>query len=124
MHSPKVLNLKAKLAVLLMAALSVVMLVVGFSCGGGTMPPMGTTALGTVAVTISDPPSCAAATGAKKVPAGSFSNAWVTIRSIQAHLSATADDNSPGWQELAPQLNSAPLQVDLLHLPAQGQCLL
>src|SRR6059036_2031185 len=29
-----------------------------------------------------------------------------------------------GWQELAPQLVSAPVQVDLLHLPAKGQCLL
>jgi hypothetical protein len=51
-------------------------------------------------------------------------NVFVTIRSIQAHTSATADNNSSGWQELAPQLVSAPVQVDLLHLPASGQCLL
>jgi len=55
---------------------------------------------------------------------GTFSHAWVTIVSVKAHISSTADANSSGWQELAPQLNSAPMQVDLLNLPAQGQCLL
>jgi hypothetical protein len=49
---------------------------------------------------------------------------YVTIRSIQAHTSATADNSSSGWQELASQLVSAPVQVDLLNLPANGQCLL
>jgi len=115
---------KQKLAWLSVVALSVAMVVVGFGCGGGSTPPMVTTGTGSVVVTLSDPPSCAAPSGAAKIPDGSFSNVWITIRSIQAHISATADDNSPGWQELAPQLNSAPAQVDLLHLPAQGQCLL
>src|SRR5262249_50727789 len=115
---------KQKLAWLSVVALSVAMVVVGFGCGGGSTPPMVTTGTGSVVVTLSDPPSCAAPSGAAKMPDGSFSNVWITIRSIQAHISATADDNSPGWQELAPQLNSAPAQVDLLHLPAQGQCLL
>lgn len=55
---------------------------------------------------------------------GKFSDVWVTIVSVKAHLSATADPNSPGWQELAPQLNSAPMQVNLLKLPNSGQCLL
>jgi len=32
---------------------------------------------------------------------------------VQAHTSATADDNTAGWQELAPQLNSSPMQIDL-----------
>jgi hypothetical protein len=70
---------------------------------------------GTIHVTLTDPPSCT-------FPNGSFTHAYVTIRSVQAHTSATADDNSPGWQELAPQLNDSPMQVDLFSL--SGACLL
>lgn len=95
------------------------------SCGGGPAS-MQSLASGTVSVSISDPPSCSVQTGATAaaMPSRTFDNAWVTIVSVKAHISATADANAPGWQELAPQLNSAPMQVDLLHLPAQGQCLL
>jgi hypothetical protein len=85
------------------------------SCGGsGSSMPNGGT--GTVHVSITDPPSC-------KFPNGDFQHIYVTIRSVQAHTSATADDNTPGWQELAPQLNTQPMQIDLL---AEGQtaCLL
>jgi hypothetical protein len=71
----------------------------------------------TVNVSISDPPSCSP-------PAGSFKSVFITIRSVQAHISATAGDNSPGWVELVPELNSTPVQVDLLNLPANGACLL
>ena len=84
-------------------------------------------ASGKVTVSISDPPSCAAQIGTAPATMGqrTFSNVWVTIVSVKAHISATADANSSGWQELAPQLNSAPMQVDLLNLPASGiQCLL
>lgn len=85
---------------------------------------MQSSALGKVTLSISDPPSCAAPTGSTTAAPGSFSDVWVTIVSVKAHISATADANSPGWQELAPQLNSAPMQVDLLKLPNSGQCLL
>jgi len=87
-----------------------------WSCGGSTSlqfssaPPRGT-----VSVSISDPPSC-------KVPAGNYRNVWITIRSVQAHISATADDSSTGWQELAPNLANAPVQIDLLA--ASGGCTL
>src|SRR6266404_3001664 len=98
---------------------------------GGNPPMMQSSRMGTINVSVSDPPSCAAASSATTVPAGgtaapsgNFMNVFVTIRSIQAHTSATADNTSSGWQELAPQLVSAPMQVDLLHLPANGQCLL
>ncbi len=98
---------------------------------GGNPPMMQSSSMGTINVSVSDPPSCAAASSATTVPAGgtaapsgNFMNVFVTIRSIQAHTSATADNTSSGWQELAPQLVSAPMQVDLLHLPANGQCLL
>src|SRR5438445_247149 len=107
----------------------VVLIIIG--CGGNP-PTMQSSSMGTINVSISDPPSCAAATssatavpaGGTAAPGGSFMNVFVTIRSIQAHTSATADNTSSGWQELAPQLVSAPMQVDLLHLPANGQCLL
>src|SRR5262245_4053416 len=67
------------------------------SCGGSssTMSP----STGTIHVTLTDPPSCA-------FPNGNFDHVYVSIRSIQAHTSATASDNASGWQELAPQLNS------------------
>src|SRR5438132_2834843 len=99
---------------------------------GGNPPTMQSSSMGTINVSMSDPPSCAAATssaipvpaGGTAAPGGNFMNVFVTIRSIQAHTSATADNTSSGWQELAPQLVSAPMQVDLLHLPASGQCLL
>lgn len=71
--------------------------------GSNSAMPSGT---GTIHVSITDPPSCA-------FPNGDFDHVWVTIRSVQAHTSATATDNTPGWQELAPQLNSQPMQIDL-----------
>jgi len=73
--------------------------------------------MGTVNVSLSDPPSCTP-------PNGDFQSVFVSIRSVQAHISSTANDNSSGWQELAPQLNTTPVQLDLLHLPQSGQCLL
>jgi hypothetical protein len=110
----------------------IVVAVVVISCGG-TASVMQSQGMGTVNLSISDPPSCAASSsgataaapvGGTAAPAGTFMHVYVTIRSIQAHISATADANSDGWQELAPQLVTAPLQVDLLNLPANGQCLL
>jgi Domain of unknown function (DUF4382) len=112
---------------------SMTVLLVAFAVGcGGNVTFMQNQGMGTLGVTISDPPSCMAATtgaaavtpGGTAAPSGTFTSVFVTIRSIQAHISATADPSSSGWQELAPQLVAAPLQVDLLHLPANGQCLL
>jgi hypothetical protein len=71
---------------------------------------------GTINVSITDPPSC-------KFPNGAFQHVYITIRSVQAHTSATADDNTPGWQELAPQLNTQPMQIDLFAA-GQTACLL
>jgi hypothetical protein len=86
------------------------------SCGGSHSSSSGTPT-GSAILSISDPPSCAG-------PSGSFKSVFVTIRSVQAHTSVSANDNSPGWQELAPQLNSQPVQLDLLNLPNNGACLL
>ncbi len=39
---------------------------------------------------------------------------FVTVRGIEANPSATADEKSPDWQELAPKLVTQPVQMDLL----------
>jgi hypothetical protein len=39
---------------------------------------------------------------------------FVTLAGIDAHPALDADDSSPEWQPLAPQLNAHPLQFDLL----------
>jgi Domain of unknown function (DUF4382) len=112
----------------LLILIMVAAVVMAVGCGGN-VTFMQNQGMGTLGVTISDPPSCMAATsgttpGGTASPGGTFASVFVTIRSIQAHISATADATSSGWQELAPQLVSNPVQVDLLHLPANGQCLL
>jgi hypothetical protein len=91
-------------------------------CGGTTAPSI-SNAMGTVNVSLSDPPSCKAPSGMTTIAPGSFSHVYVTIRSVQAHTSATADDSTPGWQELAPQLANAPQQIDLFAA-AQTNCVL
>lgn len=101
----------ALLALLVVAALSLV------TCGKTTIMSQVNNGMGTVNLSISDPPSCSP-------PAGSFKSVFITIRSVQAHISATADDTTPGWVELVPQLNTQPVQLDLLNLPANGACLL
>ncbi|HTB93051.1 MAG TPA: DUF4382 domain-containing protein [Candidatus Sulfotelmatobacter sp.] len=85
------------------------------SCSGGSSKTM-VSGTGTVNVTLSDPPSC-------MPPNGQFTHVYVTVRSVQAHTSATATDSSAGWQELAPQLASAPMQIDLFSKP-QTTCIL
>ncbi len=39
---------------------------------------------------------------------------FLTLRGIEAHPSMTADEDSSGWRELAPELAAHPLQLDLL----------
>ena len=110
------------ISILLGSLVAVVSLII-ISCGGGSTS-IQSSSMGTVSVSLGDPPSCAASAGAAATAPGTFSNVWITIQSVKAHISSTADANSPGWQELAPQLNSAPIQLDLLHLAANRQCLL
>jgi hypothetical protein len=45
---------------------------------------------------------------------------FVTLRGIEANPDATADENSPDWQELAPNLSKEPVQIDLLSRPADS----
>jgi len=44
----------------------------------------------------------------------SLQHIFLGIRGIDAHPSTIADENSPDWQELAPQLARQPVQVDLM----------
>jgi hypothetical protein len=44
----------------------------------------------------------------------SVQHIFVTLQGIEANRSAMADDDSPDWQELAPQLATVPIQLDLL----------
>jgi hypothetical protein len=54
---------------------------------------------------------------------GNFTHVFITVQSVKAHTSASAGDSSAGWQELAPQLASAPQQIDLFS-PANPNCVL
>lgn len=85
------------------------------SCGGSNST-MSTPGLATITVSLSDPPSC-------MPPNGQFEHVFITVRSVQAHTSASATDSTPGWQELAPQLAIAPMQIDLFSTP-QTTCIL
>ena len=67
-------------------------------------------------VSISDPATC-------KGPSGPFAHVYVTIVDVQAHTSATAGDNDPGWTDLTPNLGKQPKQIDLLG-EANNQCFL
>jgi hypothetical protein len=84
------------------------------SCSGGSSNNM-VSGMGTVNVSMSDPPSC-------MPPNGQFKHVYVTVRSVKANISATEDDNS-SLEELAPQLASAPMQIDLFSKP-QTTCIL
>jgi hypothetical protein len=48
---------------------------------------------------------------------------FVTLRGIEAHTSMTADEDSPGWEELAPDLAAHPMQLDLLALNVDSRLL-
>jgi len=96
-------------------SLSSVVILLAASCGGGNTS-MQTSSNGMIQVSLSDPPSC-------MPPNGSFTHVFITVRSVQVHTSATADDSTPGWQEIAPQLANAPMQIDLFS-QAQTNCIL
>ena len=52
-----------------------------------------------------------------------ISNMLTNDCSVQAHTSGGATDDTAGWQELAPQLNTQPMQIDLFSA-ASNTCLL
>lgn len=84
------------------------------SCGGGGGGGGGA-ATGSVATSITDPPTC-------KSPTGPFSEVWVTITRVRAHTSSYAGSNDGGWVDLV-DLRSNPRQINLLDFPSTD-CLL
>jgi len=88
--------------------------IVLLSCGGGSSGSNSSN-MGTVSVSISDPPTCAA-------PQGPYSHVYVTITDVQIHTSANAGANDPNWVDLTPNLPNNPAQVDLLGMA--NQCFL
>lgn len=84
------------------------------SCSnGGSSPANGD---GMATISVSDPATCAG-------PSGPFAHVYVTIKDVQANVSADAGDNDAGWQDLTPPLSSQPMQIDLLG-QANNQCFL
>ena len=98
---------------LLCGSFAVFLAFAGISCSRG---PKQMTGMGTINASLSDPPSC-------RPPNGVFEHVYITVRSVQAHINAQAADNDAGWQELAPQLASHPMQIDLFAAP-QTNCVL
>lgn len=67
-----------------------------------------TTANGTVQVAIAGASLCSSCMGSHRVQ-----HIFVSFAGIAAHTGSVAEDTSPNWQELMPQLSAHPLQVDL-----------
>ncbi len=86
-----------------------------WSCTGKTTATV-QNGMGTINVSISDPPSCSG-------KAGTIAHVFITVRSVQAHTSASATPDEAGWRELAPQLANQPMQIDLFSA-AQTTCVL
>ena len=84
------------------------------ACSGSNSSP--TSTMGTVNVSVSDPPTCAA-------PSGSYQHIYVTIRDVKIHQNANAGPNDSGWVDLTPNLSAAPQQVDMLGI-ANNNCFL
>lgn len=106
--------MKTRLLVVSAIAFVLATLAIFNGCSGGKSTT--TSNMGTVNLTVSDPPTCAA-------PSGPYSHVYVTIRDVKIHQSANAGANDPGWVDLTPNLSSAPMQVDLLGL-ASNKCFL
>jgi hypothetical protein len=98
----------------ILSTVSVVVLVALISFAVGCSSSSTTAGMGAATVSMSDPPSCS-----------NFKHAYVTIDGVSASIS-TSDTGS---QQLASQLSSTSgsikaVQLDLLNLPQNGQCLL
>lgn len=88
-------------------------------CGGGGDGGDGGTPSDTtreVTVTLTDPPTC-------QVPAGPYTNVWVTITNVRVHTSTGAGPDDGGWIDVVDR-NDDPMQVDLFALSsADNACL-
>ena len=68
-----------------------------------------TKATGAIRLAVQTIPMCSACPESSRIL-----HLVVSIRGIDVHGSATAGNDSPDWQELAPQFATQPLQVDLV----------
>ncbi len=82
-------------------------------CSSGSTPTMNAA---TVQVTMSDPATCSG-------PQGVYSNVFVTVTDVKAHTNPSAGPNDSGWVDLTPNLQGAPMQIDLLSA-ADNTCVL
>ncbi|MBZ5565696.1 MAG: DUF4382 domain-containing protein, partial [Acidobacteriia bacterium] len=71
-------------------------------------PPPTSTTTGTVTTTLSDPSICSP-------PNGPFTDVWVTITKVTAHINGDAGPNDAGWVTLV-DMTSAPKQIELFSL--------
>jgi hypothetical protein len=74
----------------------------GAVTGTGTGSTGGTTALGTLSVSLTDSPACG------------FDQVWISVQKVRVHRSASAGDDDAGWVDIP--LPAAPMRVDLLTL--------
>jgi hypothetical protein len=65
---------------------------------------------------MSDPATCSG-------PQGVYSNVFVTVTDVKAHTNPSAGPNDSGWVDLTPNLQGAPMQIDLLSA-ADATCVL
>jgi hypothetical protein len=98
-------GIHSSLPLLMGLVLTAVLLV---SCGGGPLRTLQQPTTGGVSLTLSDPPTC-------KAPIGDFTNVWVTVTRVRAHISSTANPDDGGWVDLV-DLRSSPKQIDLLAI--------
>jgi len=98
-------------------------------CGNACFTFTSNPPVGTVGIKASDPsPTCRLTTlngvvrvQMRAVPAciscagtGHVQHIFLSIRGIEVHPSTIADEDSPDWQELAPQLARQPQQIDFM----------
>jgi hypothetical protein len=92
--------MRVRLALTLVALLSIGAIITLVACSDGKVNGGGGGGTGTVTTTISDPSTCSA-------PQGPYSHVYVTIADVQIHQSATAAANDSGWQDLTPGLSKS-----------------
>ncbi len=97
----------------LVCVTSLLLLISLSGCSSGSTP---TQNAATVQVTMSDPATCSG-------PQGVYSNVFITVTDVKAHTNPSAGPNDSGWIDLTPNLQGAPMQIDLLSA-ADSTCVL
>jgi hypothetical protein len=82
---------------------------------GTTAACVNKVAMGNVSVRVTSP-----AISADGPIAPNFLHVFVTLQGIEAHTSPVAPEDSPGWEELAPDLTREPMQIDLMAQSANS----